>query len=87
MLNHSSPPPAHHLATIVLQDAGCTIVDLPEQRERRGGKRRREEEERRRGDRETCYHGNRAGAHLTSKRREGGREEIGENLYYCFILL
>lgn len=30
MLIHSSPPTAHHLATIVLQDAGCTIVDEPE---------------------------------------------------------
>lgn len=36
MLNHS--PPAHHLATIVLQDAGCTIVDLPA---REGSRRRR----------------------------------------------
>lgn len=35
MLNHS---PSHRLATIVLQDAGCTIVDLPEERE--GGKRK-----------------------------------------------
>lgn len=26
----------YRLATIVLQDAGCTIVDLPEEREKRG---------------------------------------------------
>lgn len=64
MLNHS--PTAHHLATIVLQDAGCTIVDLPEQREREG---------RVRGYREICCRGNRTGARLTSKpeqRQEGG---------------
>lgn len=29
-----SLPPAQHLATIVLQDAACTIVVLPEERER-----------------------------------------------------
>lgn len=41
MLNHS--PSAHHLATIVLQDAGCTIVDLTR------AEREREEREGREG--------------------------------------
>lgn len=67
MLNHS--PSAHHLATIVLQDAGCTIVDLTRaERERgEGGKRR--------GDGGRCCHGNRTGARLTSKPGQRGERE------------
>lgn len=39
-----SLPPAQHLATIVLQDAACTIVVLPEERERETGRDREREE-------------------------------------------
>lgn len=65
MLNHSPPDPA----TIVLQDAGCTIVELQEQRQRKGKGR---------GYREICCHSNRAGARLTSKPSEGERERERE---------
>lgn len=67
MLIHSSP--AHrHLATIVLQDAGCTIVH----REGREGGREGGMKGWREGEGSGC-HGNPRGAHVTSKPSRRGR--------------
>lgn len=68
-----SLPPVYHLATIVLQDAACTIVDLPEPRERA-------REGRGRGYWEICRHSNRRRTTSDVKARAGREKDHMEAL-------